>query len=103
MNTTHTQKGYVAYIAINSYRTSTDHGFANTWTVYRCEPRVRAALLSKGLAVSDQVRASDRGPVFSTMGIRPATAAERRAFSKLSKSDPWATSMSIIEIPDYSA
>jgi hypothetical protein len=91
---------YTAYIAINSYRSSTSHGFGNTWIIYRCEPSVRAALLSKGLPVKDQCRASDRGPVFSTMGIRAATAAERREFAKL---EPWATEMRIIEMPDYFA
>jgi hypothetical protein len=98
-----TEKGYTAYIAINSYRSSTDHGFGDTWKIFRCEPAVRAALLSKGLPVKDQCRASDRGPVFSTMGIRAATAAERREFAKLEHDQPWAVEMNIIEMPDYAA
>ena len=98
-----TEKGYTAYIAINSFRSSTDNGFGNTWETYRCEPAVRAALLAKGLPVRDQCRASDRGPVFSTMGIRAATAAERRIFRKLEREQPVAVEMSIIEMPDYSA
>lgn len=101
MKTTY-EKGFTAYIAINSYRSSTDHGFGNTWRVFRCEPAVRVALLSRGLAVTDQCRASDRGPIFSTMGIRAATAAERREFAKLERDQPWAVESRIIEMPDYS-
>jgi hypothetical protein len=97
-----TEKGYSSYVAINSYRSETSHGFGNTWKIYRCEPAVRSALLTKGLPARDVCRASDRGPVFSTMGIRAATAAERREFAKIEADRPWEVEMNIIEMPDYS-
>jgi len=61
------------YVAINHYRTSTSHGFANTWRVHRCESACeRNRLLRDGLPVKDGSRCT------TTMGIRLATAGERR-------------------------
>ncbi len=59
-----------SYIAINSYRNSTDNGFANTWVVYRCTREQQRRLLTEGLptAVSSEK---------TTMGIRLATPSER--------------------------
>lgn len=70
-----------AYIAINSHRTSTNDGFSNTWTTYRCTPTLRKKLLTEGLPVRD-VCGMDRTPFCSTMGIRPATPAEIRELKK---------------------
>jgi hypothetical protein len=70
-----------AYIAINCYRTSTDDGPANTWRVYHCDPYQRNSILKYGLQVNDQQTIDsegNRGPVWSTKGVRLATAAERR-------------------------
>lgn len=75
------------FIAINSHRSSTDHGFANTWQVYECESHEqRASILADGLPVRD-VETLDsngcRGPVYSTKGIRAATPAELREVRRL--------------------
>ena len=70
-----------AYIAINCCRTSTDDGPANTWRVYRCDAYQRNSILKYGLPVHDQETIDDagnRGPVYSTNGVRTATATERR-------------------------
>lgn len=70
------------YIAINSYRSSTSEGFANTWVICRCQDRAtQRRILQEGLPVNDQEHIDSDGrrtPVCSTMGIRPATATERR-------------------------
>jgi hypothetical protein len=64
------------FISINQYRSSTSHGFGNTWQTYRISAADRARMLSEGLPVRD-VCTMDRKPVCSTMGIRAATRAER--------------------------
>ena len=70
------------FIAINSYRTSKDAGFANTWRVYLCATRHRQRdLLTNGLPVTDVAHIDDDGrstPVSSTNGIRIPTRSERR-------------------------
>ena len=68
------------YIAINAYRSSTDPGYGNTWTIYRCTAEQQRRLLSEGLPVRDQVLLNadgSRSPSYSTQGIRTLTAAER--------------------------
>ena len=63
------------YIAINAYRSATDTGFANTWRIYRVTPADRKRALTVGLPTYD-----DRNP--TTVGIRPATRAEIRAYRR---------------------
>jgi hypothetical protein len=75
------------YIAINSYRSSTSEGFCNTWTIYRCSKETQRRLLTEGLPVRDQCYLDNDGAqraMYSTMGIRVATPAER----KRAASDP---------------
>ena len=75
----------MAYIAINAYRTSTSEGFANTWHTYTCSREQQRRLLREGLTVRDSClldSAGERHPMLSTMGIRLATRAERRAAAK---------------------
>lgn len=69
------------YVAINHYRTSTDAGAANTWTVYRCSAAEQRRILRDGLPYRDVCSlASDgtRSPISGTIGIRAATRAEIR-------------------------
>lgn len=69
------------YIAVNAYRSSTSAGFTNTWHVYRCTRAQQRDMLRRGLPVQDQWYLDADGrrqPCYSTMGIRLATAAERR-------------------------
>lgn len=68
------------YVAINDYRSSTSHGFVNTWRVvsYRSKAE-RNKVLRDGLLVKD-VWFSDGLPVYSTMGIRAATRQEIKKF-----------------------
>lgn len=70
------------YIAINDYRSSTDEGFANTWSIYRCRDRKhQQQLLDDGLPVSDQCYLHDdgsRSECYSTKGIRLASRQEIR-------------------------
>jgi hypothetical protein len=73
------------YISINGYRSSTGHGFSNTWKCYRISAQDRKQLLDKGLAVRDEMTLGpngERGPVLSTMGIRAATPSEIRLMKK---------------------
>lgn len=93
---------FSAYIAVNSYRSETSHGFSNTWRIYRCEPSVRNTILRRGLPAQDVCRASDRGPVFSTMGIRAATAAERRKVRRIERDAPYC-GPEVIGLPNYDA
>lgn len=71
------------YISINDYRSSTSHGMANTWTTYLLPDRTtQRRLLTEGLPVRDQWwedRDGKRHATTTTMGIRTATADERRA------------------------
>jgi hypothetical protein len=80
-NDPYSQLGYTSYVAINSYRSSTSHGFGNTWDIRRCTPADRRKALRDGLPVGD-CWLSDGIPIRSTMGVRPATAAERRRVRK---------------------
>jgi hypothetical protein len=57
------------YMALNSYRSSTDTGFANTWTTFRVTPADRKNALIVGIPTHD----SDTP---TTIGIRSATRAE---------------------------
>jgi hypothetical protein len=61
------------YIAINSRRSSTSPGFANTWEVYRASRSDRSHLLSIGLPTHDSTQPT-------VNGIRPATRSEIRAY-----------------------
>ena len=74
-----------AYIAINGYRSSTDDGFGNTWTVYECaSAKMRNKILREGLPVRDQVILHDdgtRSPYCTKNGIRLATRQEIREAS----------------------
>ena len=69
-------------VAVNAYRTSTSHGFTNTWGVFRCKDREHQKIvLRDGLPVRDAMRIDSdgrRSPVLSTMGVRPATNSERK-------------------------
>ncbi len=66
------------YIAINDYRSSTSEGFANTWSLYRCDDREHQnSLLTKGLPVSD-VHYTDGSQCYSKNGIRTVTRDEYR-------------------------
>lgn len=59
------------YVAINAYRSATDHGFVNTWRVYRCHGRAHQHnLLTVGLPTHDGGK--------TTLGVRRATRAEIR-------------------------
>jgi hypothetical protein len=63
------------YIAVNTYRSATDTGFANTWRIYRVTRADRSHLLSVGL------------PTFgcsipTPIGLRPATRSEIRAYRR---------------------
>lgn len=60
------------YIAINPYRSSTSHGFANKWDYFKCSKEDRRLLLGHGMPVKD-VSYSDGSPFYSTMGIRGLT------------------------------
>lgn len=60
------------YIAINSYRSSTDHGFSNTWVVYHCTKEDQMRLLREGMPTRDVCGLGpngERSPINSTMGI----------------------------------
>lgn len=70
-----------SYISINSYRSSTSAGFANTWKTYRLSSELRKKMLTIGLPVRDCC-GMDGSPYYSTQGIRPATAAEIRDLKK---------------------
>lgn len=70
-----------SYISINSYRSSTSHGFGNTWKPYRITRELRGKMLGRGLPVRDCC-GMDGSPIFSTMGIRAASAAEIRDLKK---------------------
>lgn len=69
------------YLAVNDYRSSTDHGFSNTWRIYECSAETRARVLRSGLPVCD-ARHADGSPLLSRMGIRPATAQERQQYRR---------------------
>jgi len=70
------------FIAINQYRSSTSCGFANTWNVYATESRqLRDSVLRDGLPVRD-IRNGDGSAVWSDMGIRAVTNAERYLWHK---------------------
>lgn len=70
------------FVAVNAYRSSTDHGFANTWGVMRCESaKQQRHILNVGLPVGDQWWEDSDGKrhaSISTMGIRAATRSEIR-------------------------
>jgi hypothetical protein len=74
------------FVAVNGYRTSTSDGFGNTWSVMECDDRKhQTQVLTRGLVVRDCQSILDdgsRGPCYSTMGIRVATAAEIREAKK---------------------
>lgn len=80
MTTTKTKRRY--FVAVNSYRSSTSSGFANTWRVWECDSAAhQRRILRDGLPVSDVQhlsRTGRRSPVFSTVGIRSATPTEIR-------------------------
>lgn len=62
----------IYFIAVNTYRSTTDHGFANTWAIYRCLSRYEQhRMLSIGMPV---IHCSDPHP--TTFGLRPITRAE---------------------------
>lgn len=75
------------YIALNDYANSTGHGFANTWTVYRCRDAAQQKrLLTRGLPLPDRWLIGQDGkylPEYSTNGIRLATPAEIRKARKV--------------------
>jgi hypothetical protein len=74
-----------SYIAINTYRTSTSDGFANTWVVYRTIRKRQRELLRNGAPVKDQCLLAEDGrrlPYHSTNGIRLATRAEIRRYKR---------------------
>jgi hypothetical protein len=70
------------YVVVNTYRSSTDNGFANTWCVALCANKsVQRRILDEGLPVHDVCDLDHNGrrtTVYSTMGVRAATPAERR-------------------------
>ena len=74
------------FVAVNGYRTSTSSGFGNTWQVMECDDKKHQKLiLSRGLSVRDCEGIGPNGertPVYSTNGIRVATAAEIREAKK---------------------
>ena len=70
-----------SYISINSYRSSTSHGFGNTWKTYRLSKELRKKMLKDGLPVRDCC-GMDGSPVLSTVGIRSATRQEIRELKK---------------------
>lgn len=75
------------FVAVNQYRSSTDHGFANTWRVYEClDAAHQRRILKHGLPVRD-VCGIDGTPCYSTMGVRAATPAEIRAAKKAEETD----------------
>ena len=61
------------YIALNSYRSSTDTGFANTWRIYQVTPADRKHILTSGIPTHDSI-------LPTIMGIRPATRTEIRFY-----------------------
>ena len=64
------------YLMINGYRSSTGHGFSNTWIPHRCRSRKeQQQILQNGLPVTD-VCYSDGRSLYSTMGIRIPTPTE---------------------------
>ena len=72
------------YVAVNSYRSSTGNGFSNTWGLYKCRSRKeQLEVLERGLPVGDTwCQNRDTGevtPIYSTFGVRPLTASERRS------------------------
>ena len=73
-----------SYISINSYRSSTSHGFTNTWKTYRISKDLRTEILHKGLSIADCTD-MDGSPVLSPMGIRAATLSEIRDLKKEEK------------------
>jgi hypothetical protein len=83
------------WVAINTYRSSTDNGFANTWQAHRCaDAAEQRRILTEGLPVRDAEYIDNdgrRSPVSSTMGIRLLTASERRQVAKEYKIDPYST------------
>jgi len=74
------------FLAVNGYRTSTSDGFGNTWQVMECDDKKHQKLvLSRGLSVRDCEGIDNDGnrtPVYSTNGIRVATATEIREAKK---------------------
>jgi len=72
------------YIAVNYYRSSTGNGFSNTWYYAKCRSRKeQLQVLERGLPVGDtwcQNRyTGEVTPIYSTFGVRPLTASERRS------------------------
>jgi hypothetical protein len=63
------------YIALNSYRSSSSNGFANTWRYYLCDKATQNRLLKEGLETYDT-----DFEMKSTMGIRLLTRQEIRRF-----------------------
>jgi hypothetical protein len=72
------------WIVINTYRSPTDDGFANSWSIWRCRTAdERRRLLSEGLPYGSQhgwlQNADGSCELYvGTRGIRAATPAERR-------------------------
>lgn len=66
------------YLAVNRYRSQTDPGFSNTWTVHECSAAHRRTILAEGLPLTRACdpRRFDGGAVYSTQGIRAVTPAE---------------------------
>ena len=76
------------YVAVNYDRSSEHHGCGNCWRAYFvCDSATRRDILDNGLPVNDSLTSVGRNPdgsdrwakSRSTMGVRAATAAERRA------------------------
>lgn len=74
-------------VMVNAYRNSTSSGFANTWRPMRCADRAaQARVLRGGLPVNDCWLLDNdggRSACYSSMGIRPAMADERREAKRL--------------------
>jgi hypothetical protein len=69
------------YLAINHYRSSTDHGFVNTWAVRSCTRAEQIDALRDGLPVTDiRFDGGTFAPFTSTNGVRLATRAEIREY-----------------------
>jgi hypothetical protein len=72
------------YIAVNSHRSVSGDGFANTWQIYKTSPRIQRHALTKGLPLPVWPHGTDGNgdPIVTTMGIRLATRKEIRQAKK---------------------